>query len=577
MKSIKHYIKATIGNPRKAIWAIDAKFFGGKFKSMRRRHNEAKQQKLERYVAEHPEEYYDRQRSATLQSGRVLDTKKFAVRDLLFSQFSDGDAVFYDIVIRLIAIEQYHSKNTIGYDLYSRLQNNIVKGDFWIPRFEKLTQSFETNGYNKTMPIEVDENIQIIDGAGRLALAIYYNEEFVPVRFHKTTIKREYNYNHLWELNYSREEIKLIQEKAIELLNRFKYSFVGVIWPSAYHLREEITDEINTHLKEGQYLPLQYADCNVVKYVDTTYDEIDFRGFMRAMYFADNMTETVLQWKTQVMIECAPKDIEGYPVRLLYIDVLNPKMILNDGNYSARSLQIANLKKVIRNRYKPRLERYEYDNILHVSDNYKQSRFCDIVENMNRDISDMFKLLNKQFDYATIKLEGRQSADFPHSVYLNTDVDVLVAPENVRKIGDVIETWLKDQYDNMHDGWVNVSRIADENEQIMIVVGVLGFSCFMMHIQTVSHFGLDEEFGRECLSHRVLADSGLVYVLPTKYEMLYRASEFFHASKKVWHGDYVAKYLKAYDESLVDVACGQHPELLLGLKDLFSQLTNEKR
>ncbi len=255
MKSIKHYIKATIGNPRKAIWTIDAKLFGGKFKNMLRQHKEAKRQQFERYVAEHPEEYYDQQVSAILQSGRILDTKKFAVRDLLFSQFSDGEAVFYDIVVRLFAIEQYYGKNAVGYDMYARLQNNIVKGKFWLSRFEKLIQSFEANGYNKEMPIEVDENIQIIDGAGRLALAIYYNEEFVPVRFHKTTIKREYNYNHLWELNYSREEIKLIQEKAVALLNRFKYSFVGVIWPSAYHLREEITDEINTHLKEGQYLP----------------------------------------------------------------------------------------------------------------------------------------------------------------------------------------------------------------------------------------------------------------------------------------------------------------------------------
>ena len=571
-----HYIKATIGNPRKAIWQIDALLFGGKFKSMRRKHNEAKQQKFERYVAEHPEEYYDQQRSATLQSGRILDTKKFAVRDLLFSQFSDGEAVFYDIVIRLIAIEQYYDKNTLGYDLYTRLQNNIVKGEFWIPRFEKLIQSYEANGYDKGMPIEVDENLQIIDGAGRLALAIYHNEEFVPVRFHKSTIKREYNYNHLWELNYSSEEIKSIHEKAIGLLNRFKYSFVGVIWPSAYHLREEITEEINTHLKEGQYLPLQYADCNVVKYIDMTYDEIDFRGFMRAMYFADNMTETVLQWKTQVMIECAPKDIEGYPVRLLYIDVLNPKMILNDGNYSARSLQIANLKKVIRNRYKPRLERYEYDNILHVSDNYKQSRFCDIVENMNRDISDMFKLLNKQYEYAAIKLEGRQSADFPHSVYLNTDVDVLVAPENVREIGDAIESLLKEQYDNTCGGWVKVSRIADEDEQIMIVVWVLGFSCFMMHIQTVSHFGLNEEFGRVCLSHRELTGNKLVYALPAKYEIIFRASEFLHAPKKVWHKEYVAKHINEYDESLVEVACGQQPKLLKEMKDLFGQLSNEK-
>ena len=525
MKSIKHYIKATIGNPRKALWQIDTLLTGGRIRDIHRKRKERKQEEIERYISEHPEEYYNQLVNATLQSGRVFDTRKLAVRDVLFSQFEDGESVFYDIAVRILAIEQYNGKNTIGYDLYARMQNNTVQGSFWLPRFEKLIQSVEANGYDKQYPLDLDENLKLIDGAGRLALALYHNEEFIPVRLHKMHIKREYNYNYLWELNFSPDEIRLVQEKAIELLNKCKYSYVGVIWPSAYHLRKEITEEINTYLKDGKYAPLQNSDCHVLKHVDLTFDEIDFRGFMRSMYFADNMTEEVLLWKTQVMIECTPDNSKGYPVRLLYIDVLNPQMIRNDGNNSGRSLQIMNLKKAIRNRFKHKLVRYEYDNVLHVSDNYKQSNCCNIVVNISRDISELFSLLNYKYNYAAIKLEGRHSAEFPKLIYYNTDVDLLVASKDVRSIGEEVQKWLANHYDNTFNGWVKVKRIVDEDEQIMIVVEILGLNCFMIHIQTVSHFSMNEDFGHECLSNKVLSDNKCVYILPPQYEMLFRAAE----------------------------------------------------
>ena len=290
MKSIRHYISVLIHNPKKVMRIADNILMGGRVQKWREARREQKRLKLERFRMEHPEEYYDMVSTANRHQYPIICTQTYSVKDILLAQFVDGECVFYDIAVRLLAIEQYYGKNTIGYDLYTRMQ--AESGDFWLKRFILLIQSYENNGYQHSNPIEIDEKLTIMDGAHRLALALYHNEEFIPATMYQARFKRRVTYNWLWEANYSREEIALIHQKAIELFNNCKYLYVGVIWPPAYHLRNEIIDEINSYLKVGQYPPLQTDDCQVVRFVDLKFDKLDFVGFLRAMYYTDCMTES---------------------------------------------------------------------------------------------------------------------------------------------------------------------------------------------------------------------------------------------------------------------------------------------
>ena len=255
MKSIKHYISTIIHHPTKVIWKVDKVFFGGRLKKIRNAQKEKKRLEEERFRMEHPEDFFDMKINGILSNTPIIGQQIFSVRDLLLAQFVDGEAVFYDIAVRLLAIEHYYGKNDIGYGLYSRMQEHSGNGTFWLNRFKRLINSYETNGYENDNPLALDEKLHIMDGAHRLSLALYHGNELIPAQIHQGCIKRRWNYNLFWELGFTSAEMAIIQQKAIELFAYCKYQYIGAIWPSAYHLSDDIVDEINTYLHNSQYPP----------------------------------------------------------------------------------------------------------------------------------------------------------------------------------------------------------------------------------------------------------------------------------------------------------------------------------
>lgn len=575
MKSIQYYLAKAINNPEKVFRKLDKVFFGGKIRGIINALKEREQRKLEQYIADHPEEYYDAQ-IKILSNSAIIGKNDFAVKDILLAQFQNGEGVFYDIAVRVLAIEQYYGKNNFGYDLYARMQNRFFGyGEFWLDRYIRLIQSYEQKALDKNHPIELDENLMLIDGAGRLALALYHDKEFIYGNVHKTCCTRVWNYSLLWELNFASEEIKLIREKAEELYDKCKYQYVGVIWPSAYHLRDEIVAEMDSYYKDGQSILIQNDNCRVLRYFDTKFEKLDFDGFVRAMYFADNMSESGLEWKNQIIMDCMPEDCMEYPVRVVYMNVQNPNIIRNEGNNAGRSLQITRLKRMIRSRFQDKVAHYEYDNIMHISDNYQQSKFCDMAMHFDRDISGLFEQLNKQYEYAIVKLDGRQSVDFPKSIYFYTDVDLLVSSTDVKRVGDVVEGWLSNKYGNVSD-WVEVERIADEDEQIMVRVAIRGWTCFMIHIQTGTHFRMSAEFTKECLAKRQLSANEQLYVVSPQFELQFRAAELLGNPQKKWHRRYIEEHIDAYDVLLTNMAYAYDPNLFDKVQSIFTSILNEK-
>ena len=107
------------------------------------------------------------------------------VKGLLQKQFDGTDFCRYDIIVRLLAVEDYYGNNKVGMSLYTKLQNErIYSGyaDFAIERFKKLIKSFEENGYDSDSEIVVDSNLKLIDGSHRVALAIYHNISYIKIR-----------------------------------------------------------------------------------------------------------------------------------------------------------------------------------------------------------------------------------------------------------------------------------------------------------------------------------------------------------------------------------------------------------
>ena len=75
-----------------------------------------------------------------------------------------------DIMIRILAIEEYYGKNNIGFKMYNKMQEIRVKGNKLIPQhqmfyekeFKTLIKSFEENGFINTNPIYLNEDFEAL-------------------------------------------------------------------------------------------------------------------------------------------------------------------------------------------------------------------------------------------------------------------------------------------------------------------------------------------------------------------------------------------------------------------------------
>ena len=97
---------------------------------------------------------------------------------MFFQEVSSEGFNRYDMIVRLLAIENYYGKNEYGFNLYRKMQAARIGIDSVEPavfRFRKLIESYENNGYDSSSEIELDSCLHLYDGSHRMAMALYYN------------------------------------------------------------------------------------------------------------------------------------------------------------------------------------------------------------------------------------------------------------------------------------------------------------------------------------------------------------------------------------------------------------------
>lgn len=132
-----------------------------------------------------------------------------------------------DIIVKIMAIENYYGKNNYGMDMYNKMQKIRVANNKLIERekanneekFIELIKSFEKMGYDKKFPIELNKNLEIFEGSHRVACSIYFNIKEIPVIFNKKVWNLEYDYSLKWfEKNDMKNYTSLIVEKYKEIV-----------------------------------------------------------------------------------------------------------------------------------------------------------------------------------------------------------------------------------------------------------------------------------------------------------------------------------------------------------------------
>ena len=217
----------------------------------------------------------------------------------------------------------------------------------------------------------------------------------------------------------------------------------------------------------------------------------------------------------------------------------------NPKNLMPQSGTLKRLKTTFRRRFESRVKNYQYDVILHVADNYLQSKFCTRLFEIDRNISDFFERINAR-RYVVIRAKGsRQHTDFPANFYFRSNADIVTdSAEEMNDLATAAEGYAKEHFTggaNAKD-WLSIKRVEAEGE-IKIQVLLRDFMVYQFEFMT-HIFGLSDTFRDECLSH-IIADK--YKYLPVEDEIIIRIAELARKPHKTWYLPWLEQNLDRLD------------------------------
>ena len=156
-----------------------------------------------------------------IQNRLFVKRNSYSVKELLISLVVQNSFLRYDVIIRLLAIENHYNKNNYGWMLYEKLRkrqlqtNNVTKE---IIQFRNLIYSYEKYGYDSQSEIFIDKRKQLVNGSHRLALALYHGYTSITCRIIRHKATADYSLGRLKNMGFTDIEMRYI----IDRYNRLK-------------------------------------------------------------------------------------------------------------------------------------------------------------------------------------------------------------------------------------------------------------------------------------------------------------------------------------------------------------------
>ena len=303
----------------------------------------------------------------------VCDVRELVMQNDFYSGFNRCD-----IVVRLLAIENYYKKNNFGFDLYRKMQNRRIGKDreeFYDIRFDNLIKSYDKNGYDNKSCIELDRGLSLIDGSHRLALGIYHEKYSISALVRPYRFPVKYNIEWFYENNFTNEEIGLIQSRCVQMFDTINLPFVCILWSPVREYFDEITALLND-LEE------------VVDYKDYVFDQMQFKRIVNGVYNVDDVEQWKIDKKLSFMMDLSQQQ---YSIRLVKLKVKNPRYRLKARANKLLSSRVEDIKRIVRHRYSSAVENYFYDIIIHIGDNLFQNNYIECFLHINEKIKNIIE------------------------------------------------------------------------------------------------------------------------------------------------------------------------------------------
>ncbi|MEE2700034.1 MAG: hypothetical protein VYD71_01550 [Bacteroidota bacterium] len=281
---------------------------------------------------------------------QMIPTNLLLSKQIIHKQFNR-----FDLIVRYMAIEAIFNNNDLGIDLYNKMQKKRGGSIYKYPfrAFKKLVGNIQDNGFSLAYPILVNKDFHIVDGAHRLACALFFKEKYIPVKVNKRLDYSPYGINWFEKNDFSSEELNFLRRKKDEIFYKNHLYFEVVLWPPVAQYFDEIEEMIRK----------EFAVISSVDYKGMA----NFTTYIKDLYKIDS----IKNWKVGLKIKgMSPfsKDI-----RVVKIEILEPDF-REKSNGHLISKKVEELKKQVRALYKDKVDNYFYDIIIHIGDNYSHSK-----------------------------------------------------------------------------------------------------------------------------------------------------------------------------------------------------------
>ncbi len=265
-----------------------------------------------------------------------------------------------DIFVKYMVILEYYELVEGAYEAYIKMQRERLRitekeAQDALEKYKCLIRSFEQEGYRSDSFIVCDEKMRIMDGAHRTALCLYFGVPYVSVQIVPRTFSCEFSVDWFWEKGYDIEFVRKIEDTKKELLVNNEV-ITAVLWPPAERFFDEITEILNI-LSE------------VISWKDYEFQSYSyFSDILREIYSVDD----IAKWKVEKKL--LHMDTGHICIRVIQLRISQPEYRLKVNTHLPISKRVETIKRIIRGRYVDQVSNYFFDTIIHIADNYDQSR-----------------------------------------------------------------------------------------------------------------------------------------------------------------------------------------------------------
>ncbi|WP_232710876.1 tetratricopeptide repeat protein [Halomonas sp. 141] len=196
----------------------------------------------------------------------------------------------FDIYFKILYIESFFKKHvnssidlealylrhiylrTKGVEPFSNVKTNLQK---YILEFKSLIRSFQANGFDFCFPIPLAKNDELLNGAHRLAVSLYFDIKNISFVYLSRDVGINWDFNWFVDKGFNRDELN---ELLLCWVRYNRKARIVVLWPAVEKVWSEIINDIS-------------EDVNIVTSIEHSFSDVGFSEIVKDIYSLDSVAE----------------------------------------------------------------------------------------------------------------------------------------------------------------------------------------------------------------------------------------------------------------------------------------------